>query len=140
MSTVRKEATVSAEHDVGADRSIDWRLVGLGVVVAAALLFFSRLGARALWSSECRWAEITRELAAILLFLRNEKNPAGWWVVLLWTVMALTSLTKGLLGFALPLVVIGTYAMLADGWKAVVDDLLRVPITRAIRRFTDRNR
>src|SRR6266851_6706222 len=32
------------------------------VLVLAAILFFSRLGARALWSSEFRWAEIAREM------------------------------------------------------------------------------
>ena len=32
------------------------------VLVLAAILFFARLGARALWSSEFRWAEIAREM------------------------------------------------------------------------------
>src|SRR6266478_6182961 len=32
------------------------------VVVLTAILFFVRLGARALWSSEFRWAEIAREM------------------------------------------------------------------------------
>src|SRR6202158_5573442 len=33
-----------------------------GVAVLTAILFFVRLGARALWSSEFRWAEIAREM------------------------------------------------------------------------------
>jgi hypothetical protein len=33
-----------------------------GVVILTAILFFVRLGARALWSSEFRWAEIAREM------------------------------------------------------------------------------
>src|ERR1700677_2385287 len=32
------------------------------VLVLAAILFLARLGARALWSSEFRWAEIAREM------------------------------------------------------------------------------
>src|SRR5260370_15931452 len=32
------------------------------VLILAAILFFARLGARALWSSEFRWAEIAREM------------------------------------------------------------------------------
>jgi 4-amino-4-deoxy-L-arabinose transferase-like glycosyltransferase len=48
-------------------------------------------------------------LAALWLFLRNE-GRAGWWVFAFWLVMALTSLTKGLLGFALPLLVAGVYS------------------------------
>src|ERR1700676_2104190 len=32
------------------------------VLILSAILFFARLGARALWSSEFRWAEIAREM------------------------------------------------------------------------------
>jgi 4-amino-4-deoxy-L-arabinose transferase-like glycosyltransferase len=52
-------------------------------------------------------------VAAVALFVRCEKRPHRWWVVGLWTIMAVTSLTKGLLGFALPLVVLITDAALA---------------------------
>src|SRR5262249_53544774 len=52
-------------------------------------------------------------LAALALFVRCEDRPAGWWVVGLWAIMAVTSLTKGLLGFALPLVVLFADAALA---------------------------
>ena len=45
-------------------------------------------------------------LAALWIYLRQRDRP-GPWVVALWIVMALTSLTKGLLGFALPILVIG---------------------------------
>src|SRR5260221_11036519 len=34
------------------------------VLILTAILFFARLGARALWSSEFRWAEIAREMIA----------------------------------------------------------------------------
>src|ERR1700735_4353213 len=39
-----------------------FRLQAACVLVLAAILFFARLGARALWSSEFRWAEIAREM------------------------------------------------------------------------------
>ena len=66
---------------------------------------------------------VTGELAALILFLRNEDNPTGWWLFGLWLIMAATSLTKGLLGFVLPLMVIGLYSGLAGGlpelWRSL---------------------
>ena len=49
---------------VRADFSWDsrWRLCAAAILALTAILFFSRLGARALWSSEFRWAEIAREM------------------------------------------------------------------------------
>ncbi|HXR25631.1 MAG TPA: glycosyltransferase family 39 protein, partial [Candidatus Binataceae bacterium] len=200
-----------------------WRTAAYAVMVLAAVLYFARLGVRALWASEFRWAEIAREmlltrdyfwptinghvyfdkplgsywlviaatwltggmneaaarlpsavagllavgllillgrrlydfrtavmaafilatsysfvfwsrhadadietvageLAALLLFWRNRDRPSGWWIVGLWVLMAITSLTKGLLGFVLPLLVIGVYSSIADGWSAVGKD------------------
>ena len=52
---------------------------------------------------------VTGVLAAVWLYARNVDRPAGAWVVLLWLVMAITSLTKGLLGFALPAVVLAVH-------------------------------
>lgn len=196
------------------------------VLIAAAILFFVRLGARALWSSEFRWAEISREmivtrnyfwptinghvyydkplgsywlvvaasrftggldeaatrlpcaiaglaavallillvrrlydartavlsgiilatsfsfvffsrhasadvetltgeLAALLLFERNQDRRGGAWVIALWLIMAATSLTKGLLGFALPILVIGVYGCLRDGWRPFIARISR---------------
>ncbi len=40
-----------------------WRLLAALVLVGAAALYFVRLGERALWSEELRWAEIPREMA-----------------------------------------------------------------------------
>jgi 4-amino-4-deoxy-L-arabinose transferase-like glycosyltransferase len=54
-------------------------------------------------------------LAALLLFVWNRPRQNGWWVVWLWLVMALTSLTKGLIGFALPLFILGLYSLLGEG-------------------------
>jgi 4-amino-4-deoxy-L-arabinose transferase-like glycosyltransferase len=223
------------------DRPIDWRIAGWGVIALTAILYFTRLGARALWSSEFRWAEISREmirtgnyfwptinghlyydkplgsywlvlasswvtgglneaaarlpcaiagllavgllillarrlydlrigvmagfilatsfslvffsrhasadvetitgeLAALLLFLKYEDRPVGWWVVWLWIIMALTSLTKGLLGFVLPIMVMGLYATLSDGWARLGEKILHGAITDRIRWMIDRNR
>lgn len=218
-----------------------WRRIGIATLLLAAILFFARLGSRALWSSEFRWAEIAREmilthnyfwptingklyydkplgsywlvvastwltgainetaaripcaaagliaaallivlarrlydyrtgviaafilttsysfvffsrtasadvetitgeLAALLLFLRNEENPAGWWVAPLWIVMAVTSLMKGLLGFVLPIVVIGSYSCLAEGWPELGRRLLNGPVAARARWLIERNR
>src|SRR6202140_4815390 len=211
------------------------------VLILAAILFFARLGTRALWSSEFRWAEIAREmlgthnyfwptinghvyydkplgsywlaifskpftgdpneaatplpcaiagllavallillvrrlydastailsgvilatsfsfvffsrhasadvetlageLAALLLFNHNEERGGGIWVVGLWLIMAATSLTKGLLGFALPLLVIGAYSCLRDGWPQFFQEILHGSVTERIQRFIRRNR
>ena len=221
--------------------SVNWRVAEVVVVAMTVVLFFTRLGARALWSSEFRWAEIAREmlrsgnyfwptinghlyydkplgsywlvlastwvtgglnetaarlpcaiagvlavwflillarrlydprtgviagfilatsfsfvffsrhasadvetitgeLAALLLFLKHEDRPAGWWVVGLWMIMAITSLTKGLLGFVLPIMVIGLYATLSDGWSITRGRLLDGALFDRLRWVVDRNR
>jgi 4-amino-4-deoxy-L-arabinose transferase-like glycosyltransferase len=238
----RNQLTIDADsRDDFAPSSIDWRLAGWGVLALTAILYFTRLGARALWSSEFRWAEISREmirtgnyfwptinghlyydkplgsywlvlastwitgglnetaarlpcaiagllgvgllilltrrlydlrtgviagfilatsfsfvffsraasadvetitgeLAALLLFLRYEDRPIGWWVVWLWIIMAVTSLTKGLLGFVLPIMVMGLYATLSDGWALFGEKILHGAIADRIRWVIDRNR
>src|SRR5271169_7176542 len=210
QSAVMASASPSRDSAVSRQMSVDdsrFRLRAGCVLVLTAILFFARLGARALWSSEFRWAEIAREmlvthnyfwptinghvyydkplgsywlvifstpftgglneaatrlpsaiagllavcllvclvrrlydartgvlsgvilatsfsfvffsrdasadvetiageLAALLLFNYNGEvrgGTGGIWVVALWLIMAATSLTKGLLGFALPL-------------------------------------
>ncbi|OWK35111.1 Polymyxin resistance protein [Fimbriiglobus ruber] len=57
---------------------------------------------------------VTGVLAAVWLFARHRDRPQGPWVLLLWLVMAVTSLTKGLLGFVLPLAVLGVYGLLVS--------------------------
>ena len=221
--------------------AVSWRAAATAVLMLAAVMFFARLGARALWSSEFRWAEIAREmqltsryfwptingrvyfdkplgsywlvlaatgltggldetsarlpcaiagllgvwlvmlvgrrlydgrtallaglilatsfsfvffsrhasadvetvtgeLAAFALFLRNEQRQDGWWVVGLWLVMAATSLTKGLLGYVLPLMVLGVYSCLADGWAELGRRLARGPVVGRIGWLIERNR
>src|SRR5271170_2643093 len=38
--------------------AVSWRAAATAVLILAGTMFFARLGARALWSSEFRWAEI----------------------------------------------------------------------------------
>jgi 4-amino-4-deoxy-L-arabinose transferase-like glycosyltransferase len=240
MSSV-SPASVTTESPASVASDRDWRRVAWIVIVLAALLFFVRLGARALWSSEFRWAEISREmvvtgnyfwptingrvyydkplgsywlvllatpltgsvnetasrlpcaiagllavgllillarrlydlktgvlagfilatsfsfvffsrhasadvetltgeLAALLLFDHHRERQDGWWVVWLWIIMAVTSLTKGLLGFALPILVIGTFCTLSDGWAGFGAGLLTGSLTARVRWIVERNR
>jgi len=238
------EAAGDATSEVSIDvfgYAVSWRAAATAVLTLAAVMFFARLGARALWSSEFRWAEIAREmhltsryfwptingrvyydkplgsywlvmaaawltgglnetsarlpcaiagllgvwlvmlvgrrlyndrtallaglilatsfsfvffsrhasadvetvtgeLAAFALFLRNENQQDGWWVVGLWLVMAATSLTKGLLGYVLPLMVLGVYSCLADGWAELGRRLARGPVLGRIGWLIERNR
>jgi 4-amino-4-deoxy-L-arabinose transferase-like glycosyltransferase len=228
-------------HQAGNLDDSRFRLRAGCVLVLAAILFFARLGARALWSSEFRWAEIAREmlmthnyfwptinghvyydkplgsywlvllstpltgglneaatrlpcaiagllavailmflvrrlydarsailsgvilatsfsfvffsrhasadvetltgeLAALLLFNHNEERGGGIWVVGLWLIMAATSLTKGLLGFALPLLVIGAYSCLRDGSAQLFQEISRGSLVDRTRRLIERNR
>ena len=54
--------------------------------------------------------------------------------------MAATSLTKGLLGFALPLLMIGAYSCLRDGWAQLFQEILVGSIADRMRKFIERNR
>src|SRR5882757_7413981 len=54
--------TAKDSPEAPSESGINWRLAGWGVLVLTAMLYFTRLGARALWSSEFRWAEIAREM------------------------------------------------------------------------------
>lgn len=63
-------------------------------------------------------------LAALVLFLYNENRQKGWWVAAFWLTMAVTSLTKGLLGFVLPLLVLGCYSIFSESWEELRRALL----------------
>jgi hypothetical protein len=239
VSASAPRASAASQHS--ANDNSGFGLRAGGVLVLTAILYFARLGARALWSSEFRWAEIAREmivthnyfwptinghvyydkplgsywlvifstpftgglneaatrlpsaiagllavcllmlltrrlydartaiisgvvlatsfsfvffsrdasadvetiageLAALLLLNYNEERGGGIWVVGLWLIMAATSLTKGLLGFALPLLMIGAYSCLRDGWAQLFEELSRGSLAERVRRFIDRNR
>ncbi len=54
---------------------------------------------------------VTGTLVAITLFACCRERQSQGWVVGLWLIMGCTSLTKGLLGFALPIAVLGTFGL-----------------------------
>ena len=123
-----------------ARRLFDWPtgvLSGLILATSYSFVFFSR-------HASADVETIAGELLALILFIRHEHDsefaPAGWWVLGLWIVMAITSLTKGLLGFVPPPLIIGAYCLLADGWSEFFRGILRGPISDRIRWFTRRNR
>jgi len=240
-ATTSIEPGPSIAADTTPTSEVVWRRLAVIVLILAAVLFFTRLGARALWASEFRWAEIAREmlanrnyfwptidgrvyydkplgsywlvvaaahlrgtmdeasaripcalagllgvatliliarrlydwrvaawsgfilassysfaffsrhasadvetvtgeLIALALFLRNEDRRGGAWVIGLWLAMALTSLTKGLLGFVLPIMVIGVYSCLREGWKECAARMLHGGIGTRILWLVERNR
>ncbi len=86
-------------------------LAGLILATSFSFVFFARLA--------CTDVEtVTGLLAALWLFLKHEERLSGWWIVALWLTMALTSLTKGLLGFVLPILIIGAYSLAAAPFPA----------------------
>ena len=87
-------------------------LAGAVLATSYGYLFYSR---RATADTET----VTGVLAAVCLYERCRAADSRRWVVGLWLLMAVTSLTKGLLGFALPAAVLLTHATWA-GWPAVV--------------------
>jgi 4-amino-4-deoxy-L-arabinose transferase-like glycosyltransferase len=64
---------------------------------------------------------VTGVLAAVALYERCRHWPNRVWVIGLWLVMAATSLTKGLLGFALPCVALAAHATWAARANRVGD-------------------
>jgi 4-amino-4-deoxy-L-arabinose transferase-like glycosyltransferase len=79
--------------------AVTWRSAATAVLMLAAVLFFARLGARALWASEFRWAEIAREMQLSSRYFWPTINgrvyydkPLGSY----WLVLAAARLTGGL--------------------------------------------
>ena len=97
-----------------------------------SFVFFSR-------SADADIETVAGELAALLLFWHHRDRPAGTWTIGLWTLMAVTSLTKGLLGFVLPLLIIGIYSLLVDGRGALLDDLKTGSMVERAKRLIARN-
>src|SRR5258708_6904592 len=108
-------------------------LSGFILATSFSFVFFSR-------HASADVETITGELAALYLFHRNQDRAGGLWVVGLWLVMAATSLTKGLLGFALPLLVIGAYTLLRDGWGELLRGLSHGTFAERFRFLVERNR
>ncbi|MGD0073461.1 MAG: glycosyltransferase family 39 protein [Candidatus Binataceae bacterium] len=91
-------------------------LAGVILATSYSFVFFSR-------HASADVETVTGELATVILFLRYRERPNGWLIVAAWMVMAVTSLTKGLLGFVLPILVIGAYSKLAYGYKELITQL-----------------
>ena len=108
-------------------------LAGVILATSFSFVFYSR-------HASADVETLTGELAALLLFNHNEECGGGLWVVSLWLIMAVTSLTKGLLGFALPLLVIGVYSCLRDGGGTFFEALSRGSFVDRIRWLIERNR
>jgi 4-amino-4-deoxy-L-arabinose transferase-like glycosyltransferase len=108
-------------------------LSGFILATSFSFVFFSR-------NASADVATVTGELAALLLFLHNEDSQDGWWLVWLWIIMAVTSQMKGLLGFVLPLMVIGLYCTLSDGWSELGRQLLHGSLAARWKWLTGRNR
>ena len=94
-------------------------LAGFILATSFSYVFFAR-------NASADISNLTGILAALTLLVYFENRPAGAWVIGLWLIMAATSLTKGLLGFALPILVFGLDAFLKSGWKNL---FARVPLT-----------
>jgi 4-amino-4-deoxy-L-arabinose transferase-like glycosyltransferase len=63
-------------------------------------------------------------LGALALLIGAGRKPASWRILAFWLVMAITSLTKGLLGFALPFLIVGLQATFSseseDGVRSTI--------------------
>ena len=102
-------------------------LLGVGLVVglgrrlydgptgaAAGLVLATSFGYVSFARTAAADAEaVTGVLLAVTLGLRARADPAGWRVGLMWAVMAATSLTKGLTGVVLPVLILGVDAVAA---------------------------
>lgn len=109
-------------------------LAGIVLATSYSFVFFSR-------DASADVETITGELAALLLFNHYEESGGGGvWVIGLWLIMAATSLTKGLLGFVLPILVIGAYSCLRDGWAQLFQEISRGSLVDRAQRLIARNR
>ncbi len=78
-----------------------WR-AGLILATCFSMVFFARHASADLLN-------LAGTMLALVLFVCNRQRPDVRWLLPFWLVLALTSLTKGLLGFVLPLLIIGVY-------------------------------
>ncbi len=108
-------------------------LAGFILATSLSFVFYSR-------TASADVEIITGELAALLLFIHHEDHPDGWWVLPFWLIMAVTGQTKGPVGFVLPILVIGVYCTLADGWREFFDGVLFGSLARRMRWVIEHNR
>jgi len=116
------------------------RLYDLQTGLAAGFILATSFGF-AFWArtASADIETVTGELAVLVIFANNE-NRAGWWVIPMWLVMALTSLMKGLLGFILPIMVICVYSCVAEGWLELEHRLIHGQLNLRIHWLIQRNR
>jgi len=107
-------------------------LAGLVLATSFSFVFFSR-------HASTDVETVTGVLACLWLFNRNQKQPNGWWLLLLWLFMALTSLTKGLLGFVLPILILGVYSSLTKTQQEGLSPSRRPSLVNSIRILVQRN-
>ena len=91
-------------------RLYDRRIAALAGAILATSFAFTNFARTASADAET----VAGVLAALWLFVRND-GRVGRWLYAFWLVMAVTSLTKGLLGFVLPLLVAGVYSLASGG-------------------------
>ena len=115
-------------------------LYGVRTGAAAGLILATSLGF-AFWArtASADTETVAGELATLVIFTHNQ-NRAGWWIVPMWLTMALTASTKGLLGFVLPIAVIGVYCCIKDGWTELELYLMRGPVSARIHWLIESNR
>jgi 4-amino-4-deoxy-L-arabinose transferase-like glycosyltransferase len=116
------------------------RLYDLRTGVAAGFILATSFGF-AFWArtASADIETIAGELAALVIFI-NHENRTGWWVMPMWFLMAVTSLMKGLLGFVLPITVIGVYSCIGEGWPEFRFRLMHGPLGWRIGWLIERNR
>jgi 4-amino-4-deoxy-L-arabinose transferase-like glycosyltransferase len=107
-------------------------IAGLILATSYSYVFWSR-------AASADMETVTGVLAALTLYFRNWERPNGWWIVGLWLAMTLTSLTKGLQGFALPLLIIGVYSLLSDGWRNLAKKTLHGPLKARLTWFVSQS-
>jgi 4-amino-4-deoxy-L-arabinose transferase-like glycosyltransferase len=139
-TAIRTPGAIAGVLAVGLLILLAWRLYDLKAGVAAGFILATSFSF-AFWArtASADIETIAGELAALLIFA-VKGNRAGWWVVPMWFVMALTSLTKGLLGFVLPILVIGVYSSVANGWLELERGLILGQLGSRIQWLTGRNR
>lgn len=108
-------------------------LAGLILATSFSYVFFAR-------TASADMENLTGILAALTILVWHEDRPAGAWVIVAWLVMAGTSLTKGLLGFALPLFIFTLAACGKTGWRDFTDRLWHGPLRSRLAWLVERNR
>ena len=96
---MRSGGADSQHHDAATTAGEQPHWYAAAVVAAAAVLFLARLGARALWSSEGRWAEIVREMLLSSNYFWPTINGKLYFdkpLLSYWFIVAATGLTGGI--------------------------------------------